>query len=119
MEAAAEAKAAEGGVVLGQGAIAAMEKALRTIGAICCECERPTYFPTLRGPSVTQEFMLATAKIEEGKPKVVVQRAYACVRRDCEGAKKLIDHPDVIAVRSIPSWEILAGQPPDDLEEER
>lgn len=106
-----ETEAADGGVILGQGAIDAVEKALRNVGAICAECDRPCHFERFIGPSMTLEFLLATAKFEGEKAKVVVQRGYACMRRDCAGEEKFSRHPDVVAVRRIPSWEIIPLEP--------
>jgi hypothetical protein len=115
--AAAEAKAADGGVILGQSAIQAVEKALRTIGAICPGCDRPTYFHTVRGAAPTHEFKLAKAEVVKGRPKVIVETAFACDRRDCDAKEKWAAHPNVIAARTIPSWEIVVPPKPVDEDE--
>lgn len=112
-----EAMAAEGATILGTGAEQALEKALFGIGATCSECGRATYDETMDSDPdllpVVYEFALATARIEEGRPKVVVSRAYACVRDDCEGIEKLKTHPDVIAMRTVPTWIPMAPPKPD------
>lgn len=112
-----EAIAAEGAVILGQGAIDALRKALFSIGASCGECGLPTYvvYPS-GGVAPTFEYALATATVEEGRPKLTISRAYACARPECEGREKFSNHRDVVATREIPSWIPMNGPEPDVLD---
>lgn len=113
MEEVGEARAADGGVILGSAAVDATEKALRNLGAICGECDRPCYFHMPTGPAFTHEFVLMELKVEEGRNRVIIKRGYACSRRDCEGERKFAEHPNVIAARSIPSLEIVVPHGPE------
>lgn len=102
--------------LLGPEAARGLEKALRVIGAICATCDRPTYHHTLKGPATTYEFKLCEVTLDRGKPMVTTSSAFCCSRKDCEGFQRWSGHPNVIAVRTFPSWEIIVPPKPESAE---
>lgn len=90
-----------GGVILGDGAVAAMEEMGRRIGIICTNCGG-----SMEGPGF--EFISLRVEQKGEKPTVIVGRTFVCGRDDCAEARETM-RGKATAVRDAGGWTVFTG----------